>query len=231
MADPLKLSAAPRTHLGRGGVRKIKAEGLVPGVIYGKAVEPSNLQFNAREVTRFLSKAASENVLVDVELNGKVQLALLQEVQHHPVSRAVLHLDFHAVNENETIHAHVPLEAVGEPVGVKTSGGLLDHVLRSLDVECLPRALPAVLSVDVSGLNVGDSLHVRDLSLPEGVKALLDGGVTVFAVREAIVAVEPAATEAAAGDASKQPEVITEKKPEAGADAKAAAPAVKGGKK
>lgn len=229
MADPLKLSATPRTQLGRGGVRKIKAEGLVPGVIYGKTVEPSNLQFNAREVGRFLSKATSENVLVDVELNGKVQLALLQEVQHHPVSRAVLHLDFHAVNENETIHAHVPLEAVGEPAGVKTSGGLLDHVLRSLDVECLPRTLPSVLTVDVSGLNVGESIHVRDLVLPEGVKALLDGGVTVFAVREAIVAAEPAAADAA-GDANKQPEVINEKKPEAGA-AGAAAPAAKAAKK
>ncbi|MBS0659761.1 MAG: 50S ribosomal protein L25 [Verrucomicrobia bacterium] len=225
MATP-SLTAHPRTGIGRGAARKIKAQGNVPGIMYGKSVQPTNLQFDAKEVSKLLAHAASENVLVDVKLDGRVQLALLQEVQHHPLSRRVLHLDLHAVAENETLHAHVPIEPFGEPAGVKTGGGSLDQSLRSLDLECQPRALPAVIKVDVSGLKLGESIHVRDLQLPDGVKPKVDGAVTVFVVHA------PTVAEAApAADAAKGPEVLKEKKPadaKAGAAAgKAAAPAAK----
>lgn len=215
----LTLSASPRTATGRGAARKTKAQGKVPGIMYGKSVQPTNLTFDAKEVSKLLSHAASENVLVDVQMDGKVQMALLQEVQHHPLSRRIMHLDLHAVAENETLHAHVPIEPFGEPAGVKTGGGNLDQSLRKLDLECQPRALPSIIRVDVSALKLGESIHVRDLQLPEGVKAKVDGAITVFVVHAPTVATEAAP---AAGDAAKSPEVLKEKKP-ADAAAKPAA--------
>ena len=224
MATPLKLSAQPRVGAGRTAVKQVKAQGMIPGIMYGKSIKPQNLQFIGKDIATLLSHAASENVLVDVEIKdgaaARTQLAILQQVQHHPVSRRVLHLDLHAVVENEVIHAHVPIESFGEPVGVKSSGGLLDQTLRSLDIECLPRALPEVIRVDVSHLQLGEAFHVRDLVLPEGVKVKADGALTIFAVHEPTVVVEPVVVEAA----PTQPEAIKEKKPEAGA-APAAAPA------
>jgi len=224
MATPLKLSAQPRVGAGRTAVKRVKAQGMIPGIIYGKSVKPQNLQFIAKDITMLLSHAASENVLVDVEIKegaaARTQLAILQQVQHHPVSRRVQHLDLHAVVENEVIHAHVPIESFGEPVGVKQGGGILDQSLRSLEIECLPRALPEVIRVDVSHLQLNEALHVRELTLPEGVKTKAEGSLTVFAVHEPAVVAEPVAAVAAA----TEPEAIKEKKPEAGAAA-AAAPA------
>lgn len=225
MATPLKLSAQPRLGAGRTAVKKVKSKGMIPGIIYGKSVKPQNLQFIGKDISMLLAHASSENVLVDVEIKdgvaARTQLAILQQVQHHPVSRRVLHLDLHAVVETEVIHAHVPIESFGEPAGVKQSGGLLDQTLRSLDIECLPRALPEVIRVDVSHLQLNEALHVRDLVLPEGVTTKADGALTVFAVHEPVVVVEPVAVAAAA---PTEPEAIKEKKPEGGAAA-AAAPA------
>ncbi len=224
MATPLKLSAQPRVGAGRTAVKQVKAQGMIPGVIYGKSVKAQNLQFIAKDISMLLAHAASENVLVDVEIKDgsapRTQLAILQQVQHHPVSRRVMHLDLHAVVENEVIHAHVPIESFGEPVGVKQGGGILDQSLRALEIECLPRSLPEVIRVDVSNLQLNESLHVRDLVLPEGVKATVDGALTVYAVHEPAVVVEPVVAEAAA---ATEPEAIKEKKPEAGAPAADAA--------
>jgi len=140
-------------------------------------------------------------------------LAMIQEIQHHPLQREILHVDFHAVSANETVSAEVPIETVGEAVGVKVHGGLLEHILRYLEVECLPGDLPQVIEVDVTNLDVGQSLHVRELKLPSGVEAVTDAEQTVVAVVEARVeeeVVEPLVTPTA-------PEVITAKKPEEGA--------------
>ena len=128
----------------------------------------------------------------------------------------ILHIDFHAVSMNETITSEVPLEPAGEPAGVKTGGGLLQQQVRALEIECLPQDLPDFITVDVSGLAIGDSIHVQDIVLPKGVTALAEPELTVFLVSEPTVAEEPAAGESAAA-----PEVINEKKPEAeGADKK-----------
>ena len=190
---------------------------MVPGVIYGSAHEPVNLQINGRELLNVLSRASGENILVELEIVGGSEkqsaLAMIQEIQHHPLQREILHVDFHAVSANETVSAEVPIETVGEAVGVKVQGGLLEHILRYLEVECLPGDLPQVIQVDVTNLDVGQSLHVRELKLPSGVEAITDGEQTVVAVVESRVeeeVVEPLVTPAA-------PEVITAKKPEEGA--------------
>lgn len=214
MAQQAKLTAERRTHAGRNAVKKIKAEGLVPAVIYGPKQETIMLQVPGRDLSEVFSHAAGENILVQLEiLDGGDKtntLALIQEVQHDPLKKDILHVDFQAISATEKIVAEVPIVAAGEAIGVRTYGGLLEHILRSFEVECYPKDLPQVVEVDVSNLNVGDSLHVKDLPLPEGVVAVTDSEQTVVAVVEPRVeAEEPVAAEAPAA-----PEVITEKKEE-----------------
>jgi len=218
MAQQVKLKAQKRTVLGRNAIKKIKKEGLVPGVIYGSRAEPMALQVEGKELTNVLAHASSEHVLVELEIvedgQSTNRLALIQEVQHHPLKRQLLHVDFHAVSTTEKITSEVPIEAVGEPLGVRTFGGLLEYSLRSLEVECFPQDLPDIVRVDVTNLNIGESLHVRDIPLPSGVEALTDGDLTVVSVVASRVGEEvvPAA------EAPVTPEVITEKKGEAKAE-------------
>jgi large subunit ribosomal protein L25 len=213
MAQQVKLKAQKRTLVGRTAVKKIKSEGLVPGIIYGSKDEPTNLQLNARELSTVLSRASSEHILVELEIVDGDQttnkLALIQEVQHHALKNDILHVDFHAVSTTEKITSEVPIEAFGEALGVRTYGGLLEHTLRTLEVECFPQDLPDIIHVDVSNLNIGQSLHVRELPLPSGVRAITDGDLTVISILESRVGDEAAATESVAA-----PEVITEKKAE-----------------
>jgi len=172
-----------------------------------------------------MSHASGENVLVELEIAGEKsnRTALVQEVQHSPVGGEIRHLDFHAISMDETIQAEVPLEPIGTANGVKNFGGLLEQSLRVLTIECLPRDLPDRITVDVSALNIGDSIHVRDIQLPSGVTAKVQLDLTAFSVVAPIVEEEPAVAEAEAAAAG--PEVITEKKQEG--EAAATAPAAK----
>jgi large subunit ribosomal protein L25 len=224
MAKQVKLKAEPRADVGRSGVRKLRARGLIPAVIYGGKVKPQSLQVAARDINAMMSHASGENVLVDLEISGEKsnRAALVQEVQHSPVGGEIVHVDFHAISMDETIQAEVPLEPSGTPVGVKTFGGLLEQSLRALAIECLPRDLPDRISVDVSQLNIGDSIHVRDIQLPSGVTAKVPADLTAFSVLAPVVEEEPVAVEA---EAAAGPEVITEKKEEG--EAAGAAPAAK----
>src|SRR5436190_9055730 len=211
MAKQVKLTADRRTATGRSAVRKLKAQGVVPAIIYGAKDKPEPLQVSRRDISAMLSHAAGENILVELEISGKSRLALVQEVQHAPLGGAVLHVDFHAVSADEVIQAEVPLEPTGIANGVKNMGGLLEQNLRSRAIECLPRDLPDVIRVDVSALNIGDAIHVRQIQLPPGVTTRIQPDLTVFSVLAPTVEEEPvvAEVEAAAG-----PEVIREKKEE-----------------
>lgn len=221
MAKQVKLAAEPRTAMGRSAVRKLKASGSVPAVIYGAKDKPEALQVSRRDINSLLSHASGENILVELEVaGGGNRLALVQEVQHEPLGGAVLHVDFHAVAMDEKIHAEVPVEPTGTANGVKNFGGLLEHNVRSLAIECLPRDLPDIIHVDVSALNIGDAIHVRDLQLPQGVTTRVAPDLTVFSVMPPTVEEEPTA---ATAEAPTAPEVIREKKEEPDAAAGAGA--------
>jgi large subunit ribosomal protein L25 len=209
----------------------VRKAGRVPGVLYGKskdqAVNSRPIEIDAKKLASILHSSTSENVLVDVELQdagGKKvdsHLALLQDVQHHPLKDYIIHIDLHEIAQDEILHAEVPVVSVGEPAGVKTGGGLLETMLRNVRVACLPRNLPDVITVDVSALTIGHSVHVRELVLPEGVTVTNPPELPVFSVfapKEEVVAVP--ATDV------KQPEVIMEKK----VDEAAPAAGAKGGK-
>jgi large subunit ribosomal protein L25 len=224
MAKQVKLKAEPRATLGRSAVRKLKANGVIPAIIYGGKEKPQPLQVSARDINAMMSHASGENVLVELEIAGEKsnRTALVQEVQHSPVRGDILHIDFHAISMDETIQAEVPLEPTGIPNGVKNFGGLLEQSLRALTIECLPSDLPDRITVDVSQLNIGDSIHVRQIQLPSGVTSKVPPDLTAFSVLAPTVEEEPVVAEAAEA-AAAGPEVITEKKPEG----EAAAPAAK----
>lgn len=219
MAKQVKLSARPRADVGRNSVKHLRTRGVIPAVVYGHKDKPSNLEIEQREIAALLSHAVGENILVELVIaDGSAvsnKLSLIQEVQHHPVRGDILHVDFLEVAMDELLHTEVPIEAAGEPDGVKNHGGLLEHSLRSLHIECLPQDLPEIIRVDVSALGLNQSIHVRDIVLPAGVKATSDADLTVFIVAEPKVEAEPTAADAA--DAAKGPEVIKEKKPAEGA--------------
>jgi len=217
MAKQVKLSAKPRSHVGRNSVKQLRARGAVPANMYGPKTQPGNLEISMKAINNLLAHAVGENILVELEIEHgnktTKHLSLIQEVQHHAVRGDVLHVDFLEVSMNELLHTEVTLEPVGEAVGVKSYGGLLEQLLRHITIECLPKDLPECIRVDVSKLGLGDALHICDLVLPEGVKATGDGDLTVFLVAEPKVAEESKADEV-----QQAPEVIKEKKPEAGAE-------------
>ncbi len=234
MAKQVKLKAEPRNATGRTAARKLKARGIVPAVIYGGKQKSQALQVLERDINAMLSHASGENILVELEIAGEKtgRTALLQEVQHSPVRGDVVHVDFHAISMDEKIEANVPLEAFGVATGVKNFGGLLEQNVRALAIECLPRDLPDRITVDVAALNIGDTIHVRDIKLPDGVVAKVPPDLTVFSVVAPVAEEEPVTPEAEAA-AAAGPEVITAKKEEGEAATPAAgakgAPAAKGG--
>jgi large subunit ribosomal protein L25 len=219
MAKQVKLKAEPRPTVGRSAVRKLRARGLIPAVIYGGTDKPQPLQLSARDINSMMSQASGENVLVELEIgsDGQSRTALVQEIQHSPVGGEIRHVDFHAISMDQMIQAEVPLEPVGTAVGVKTFGGLLEQSLRALAIECLPGDLPDRIAVDVSHLNIGDSIHVREIQLPSGVTPKVQLDLTAFSVLAPVVEEAPTAAEAATAAAG--PEVITEKKEESEAGA------------
>src|SRR6266404_6055585 len=227
MAKQVKLKVEPRSATGRSAARRLKARGIVPAVVYGGKQKSQSLQVSARDINAMLSHASGENILVELEIAGEksTRTALLQEVQHSPVGGAVLHVDFHAISMDEKIQADVPLEGLGVATGVKNFGGLLEQNLRALAIECLPRDLPDKITVDVSALNIGDSIHVRDIKLPSGVIAKVQPDLTAFSVMAPVIEEEPVAAEA---EAAAGPEVITAKKEE-GEAAAAAGPGAREG--
>jgi large subunit ribosomal protein L25 len=215
MAQQVKLKAQKRTLVGRNAVKRIREKGLVPGVIYGSNQQPMPLEVDSRQLSTVLAHASSEHILVELEIvdgdQGTNKLVLIQEVQHHPLKRDLVHVDFHAVSATEKITSAVPIETTGEALGVRTFGGLLEHSLRTLEVQCYPQDLPGIVQIDVTNLNIGETLHVRDLQLPAGVEAITDEDLTVVSVVASRVGEETTET----AEQAAAPEVITEKKTEA----------------
>src|SRR6266436_3650026 len=227
MAKQVKLAAERRETTGRSAMRILKQRGIIPAIVYGGKDKPQPLQVSRRDISVMLSHASGENILVELEIAGEKssRIAMIQEIQHSPVGGDVLHVDFHAVSMDEKIEADVPLEATGIANGVKNFGGLLEQSLRILAVECFPKDLPVKITVDVSALNIGDSIHVRDIKLPSGVVAKVNVDLTAFSVAAPTAEEEPVTAEAEAA-AAAGPEVITAKKEEG--EAAAPAPGAKG---
>lgn len=218
----VSLTAFPRELRKRNGTKKIRAGGRIPAVIYGRHNQPQNLEIPTRDLEILVHHAASENVLIDLSIQGgnggTRRMALVKDIQHHPLSGKMLHVDMQEVAENEKVTVMVPIETVGEAVGVKTGGGVLEHVLFKVKVRATPRDLPEVINLDVSNLQIGQSIHIGEIPPMQGVEILGHKDAPVVAVAAPLTeAAETPAAEAAA--ATTQPEMIKEKKEEGGAAA------------
>ena len=230
------MKAFPRALAKRSRVRKLRAGGRVPAIIYGRQTQPQNLEVGLKEIEDLIHQSVSETILVDLAVEGEAtgqRLALVQEVQHHPLSGKVLHVDFHQVAENEKVTVTVPVETTGEAAGVKTGGGVLEHVLFKIKIRALPRELPEVITVDVTPLEIGQSIHLGEIPLPAGVEVVGDKKIPVISVAAPITEAQEAAALEAATTPLAEPEVLKEKKEEAAGEAAgtAAKPAEKGAEK
>jgi large subunit ribosomal protein L25 len=221
--ERLKLEISPREGRGKSATRKLRAQDRVPGVVYGPGVEPTLVTADRLALARVVRGGA--NALVDLvgakSLEGKP--VLVKEIQRDPLSRNHVHFDLYAVNLQARLDVEVPIHLVGTPKGVQLDGGVLEPLLRTLEVSCMPLAIPDVINVDVSNLGIGDAIHVRDIQLPPDVVSKIEGDATVVHVvaprleeEAAPVAAAPAEGEAAPaeGAAAAAPAEGAEKKGE-----------------
>lgn len=215
--NELHLEAEVRSGAGKSVTRKMRTAGNIPGILYGLEDKPVMLGINSRTLHKMLHSASSENVLVDLAVGkSKAVKVLLKDVQHHPVTNKVVHIDFQRVDLTKKIIIAVPVHLVGVAEGVRTGGGVQEFIMRELEVSCLPTDIPTHIEVDVSGLGIGHAVHVGDLKL-EKIDIVSDPHRTIVSVQPPTVSKLPEATEGAEvaeGAEATEPEVIAEKKSE-----------------
>jgi large subunit ribosomal protein L25 len=205
------LSAQSREGTGKGSARKLRAAGRVPAVIYGHGEETRKLSVDAHELMTLFSKIRVESTVITMNIDGETEpsRALVREVQRHAFRDDVVHVDFYQIHAGEMLTVQVPVRLVGAAPGVK-AGGVLQHSLSEIEVRCLPDRIPTTLDVDISALEIGDSVHVRDIAQPEGVEFLVDAERTVCSLMAPTLVVEAedeAAAAAVEGEVA-EPEVI-----------------------
>lgn len=165
MDKQVTLEASDRDVFGRNAVRRLRRTGMVPAVMYGHADDPRSIMVPQRELTHLLGRISVENTLVDLKVgSGKAQKVLIREVQRHPWRADILHVDFFRIQADEEIRVAVPLRLEGIPFGVRNSGGILQQSRYEIEVQCLPADIPEVFVHDVTDLDIGDVLHISDLT-------------------------------------------------------------------
>lgn len=212
--EQVNLSAKAREQLNKGEVKRRRFSGTIPAIVYRKGEKSRPLFLDVKEIEKALRTSAGENVLINLKVEDedkKGRTCIVKEVQHNPLSGNIVHVDFNEISLTEAIKVNVPLVVVGEAVGVKQDGGVLEHILWEVEVECLPTQIPQKLEVDVSNLRIGDALFIKDISVPEGVKIINDPEIRIVAVEKHV---ELKAEEVAAEAAVTEPEVIKQKKEE-----------------
>lgn len=211
------LNAKSRSESGKGAARSLRRNGEVPAVVYGHAREPQSLSVNSRELDKLLQHITAESTVVELSLDGGTSRTLIREIQRHPFKNVILHVDFQELVAGEAVSVRVPIVLVGTPEGVRNSGGVLDQLMRELAIEVDPANIPNHIDVDVTGLAVGHTIHVSDVTLPEGVTVVDDGGGTICVVSVPKVSTATEVTEEVA--APGEPELIRKPKPEEGSEA------------
>ncbi len=178
--NEFEIVAKKRDVMGKGASRRLRRVGLVPGVVYGTGKEPVSITVEQKEMFKHLSNEAFFSHILSLNLDGKAEKVVLKDLQRHPYKQILLHLDLLRVDMAEKITMHIPLHFLNEETcpGVKQGGGSVSHMMTELDIICLPADLPEYIEVDVKDLNIGDAIHLGDLTLPEGVEsaALAHGG-------------------------------------------------------
>lgn len=210
------LTATARATSGKGAARSLRREGSVPAVIYGHAREAQSLAVPSRDLEKLLGTIAAGSTVVELAIDGKTSRTLIREIQRHPFKRNVLHVDFQELVAGEKITVSIPLVLHGVPEGVRLGGGILEQMMREIEVEVDPANIPNHIDVDVSHLAVGHSVHVGELKIPAGVTVLADEEAPVALVQISRAAIEAEPVAAEEGAAAAEPELIRQKKDEEG---------------
>ncbi|HRZ86863.1 MAG TPA: 50S ribosomal protein L25 [bacterium] len=218
----IDMKVSTREEQRRGQLNDMRFQGIVPGIVYGHGKKPTMIKVNEREFRRLMHAAASENVIIKLEIEGvkdkkeASKTVILKEVQREPLAGSLIHIDFQEISLTEKIRIKVPVVALGEAIGVTQQGGVLEMVLRDLEVECLPTEIPDKIEVDITGLAIGKAIYVKDIPVTGHIRIINAPELTAIAC-SAPAAEIVASTAEEAGAA--EPEVITEKKAEEGEEA------------
>src|SRR3954471_13142112 len=210
----VSLAAKTRDTIGTGNARKLRQAGEVPAVIYGHSREAQSLSLNSRDLEKLLTQIAGTSTVVELTMDGKTARTLIREVQRHPFKRQVLHVDFQELVAGEKVTLRVPLRFQGTPVGVRESGGILEETTHQISLRVDPASIPDHIDVDVSLIQIGHSVHIRDLTLPAGAEVMddEDSPVAIVSAPRAVVEETPVAADAAAAAAPAEPELIRKAK-------------------
>ena len=208
------LKAEAREGSGKATAKSLRRKNIIPAVVYKGGKDALKLQLASRDLNEILHTKAGENVIVTLKISGapdkaKDKTVLIKEIQREPIRGLILHVDFNEISLTEALKVNVPLAAHGEPVGVKTDGGTLEHVMWELQVECLPTDIPAKIEVEVSNMKIGDAIYVKNITAPEGVKILTDPELIAMIVKPPKVEVPK---EEVVEGAPTEPELIRKKK-------------------
>ncbi len=214
----ITIPAQERSGIGGNHPRRLRRKGLIPAVLYGGGEETISLALDQARIKKE-SGTLHENQIVALEIEGagdaRPRSAIVKDIQIDYISGAFLHIDFQQISLDEKLNATVSVEAVGDPIGVTRDGGILEHTLREVEIRCLPADIPEAIEVDVSTLEIGDSIHVGDIRFGEGIEVLTEPEFSVFTIAAPISEEEAEALEAAAAEVPEELEV-TEEAEEAG---------------
>ena len=222
------IEAASRKKAGKGVARKLRAKDIIPAVVYGKDEQPQPLEISYEHFHGIYHGLHGENALINLKVDGKDsdRKAVIRDIQHDPVLGDILHIDFQHISMDQKIHLSVPVRLHGTAEGVKTNDGIMQWIIRELDVSCLPSSIPDYINITIDELNIGDAVHIKDLDIPD-VEFLTDESATIVSViAPTVTKVEEEAEEAegeegeeaeavpTTADEQAEPEVISEKKAE-----------------
>lgn len=212
--EEIFLDAQQREEIGKSKVRDLRGDGFIPAVVYGTSKDSMPIKVSHHTLLQLVHQYRIEGVVINLKIKDdkkhKSRACLIKEMQYDPVHGDIIHVDFNEISLTEAIKVNVPVVVKGESIGVKQEGGSLEQILWEVEVECLPTEIPKNIEVDISPLKLKDSIYVKDLKLPAGVKILNDPNAIVLSI------VEPMKEEVAAapveGEVLQEPEVIKERK-------------------
>lgn len=212
--EEIFLDVEQRQELGRGKVKNLRLDGFIPAVVYSVGKNSLPVKISTSRLLKLIHQHRIEGVVINLNIKddqkSKSRPCLIKEIQYDPVHGDITHVDFNEISLTKAIKVNIPIVAKGESAGVKQEGGSLEHILWEIEIECLPVNIPKEITVDVSPLKIGDSIHIKDLLVPEGVKILNDPSAIVLSIASPMK--EEAPAEALEGEVKQEPEVIKEKK-------------------
>jgi large subunit ribosomal protein L25 len=213
--EEIFLDVEPRQEVGKDKVKDLRDNGFIPAIVYMQGKDSIPVKVSHSALIKLIHQHRIEGVLIGLKVKddkkGAVRSCVIKEIQYEPVHGDILHVDFNEISLTKAIKVNVPVVAKGEPIGVKQEGGSLEHILWEIEVECLPTQIPQEFQVDVSLMKIGDDIHIKDLSVPVGVKILNDPTTIVLSVA-APMKEEEVVAPVEGEEVSQEPEVIKEKK-------------------